>query len=180
LFVGRVTPLKGLRHLIAAVPAAAVKLGRPLTLIVAGDGPDRPGTQAEARAAGVTAEFLGWVGPERRTAEMRAAEVLAVPSVWPEPFGLVGVEAGCVGLPAVGYATGGIPDWLTPGVSGESAPGGRPDPSELGDALVRALSNDAHRHRLGLGAWETARRFSPEIHCRTLSQVLREACHGPT
>lgn len=172
LFVGRVTPLKGLPHLIAAIPTAAVRLGRPLTLVVAGDGPERAGTEAAARAAGVAAEFLGWVGPGRREAEMRAADVLAVPSVWPEPFGLVGVEAGCVGLPAVGYAIGGIPDWLTPGVSGESAPGDRPDPAELAAALVRALADDAHRHRLGVGAWEATRQFTPETHLRGLADVF--------
>ena len=105
---------------------------------------------------------------------MRAADVLAVPSVWPEPFGLVGVEAGCVGLPAVGYATGGIPDWLIPGVSGESAPGDRPDPAELAAALVRALADDDHRHRLAVGAWEVARRFTPEAHVRKLAAVLED------
>ena len=108
-------PTKGLRHLVAALPAASADLGRRLTLIVAGDGPDRAAVEADARRLGVPAEFLGWVGLERRTLEMRAADVLAVPSVWPEPFGLVGVEAGCVGLPAVGYATGGITDWRLPG-----------------------------------------------------------------
>jgi glycosyltransferase involved in cell wall biosynthesis len=172
LFVGRVTALKGLCHLVAAIPSTAEQLGRRLTLVVCGDGPDRAAAEAAATAAGVSAEFLGWVDHDRRTAEMRAAEVLAVPSVWPEPFGLVGVEAGCVGLPAVGYATGGIPDWLTPGVSGESAPGERPNPTGLVAALVRALADDAHRHRLGVGAWETARRFTPEEHVRRLAEVF--------
>lgn len=172
LFVGRITALKGLPHLVRALPAAAAELGRRLTLVVAGDGPDRAEAEVAARAAGLPAEFLGWIDPERRTAEMRAADVLAVPSVWPEPFGLVGVEAGCVGLPAVGYATGGIPDWLIPGVSGESASGDRPDPKELAVALVRGLADDAHRHRLAFGAWETARRFTPEAHLRGLVEVF--------
>ncbi len=175
LFVGRVTPLKGLHHLIAALPAAAAQLGKRLTLVVAGDGPDRTAAEAESRRVGLPAEFLGWVQPERRNAEMRAADILAVPSVWPEPFGLVGVEAGGVGLPAVGYATGGIPDWLTPGVSGESAPGDRPDPKALAAALVRALADGTHRHRLAVGAWETARRFGPEAHVRALATVFHES-----
>ena len=114
LFLGRITSLKGWSHLIDAIPQAATILGHPLALVVAGDGPDRVKFEVAARRAGVPAEFLGWVGPERKEAAMRAADVLAVPSVWPEPFGLVGIEGGCVGLPAVAYAVGGIPDWLEP------------------------------------------------------------------
>jgi glycosyltransferase involved in cell wall biosynthesis len=175
LFVGRVTVQKGLDHLIEAVRVASSRLGRRLTLVVAGDGPERSAAEAQVTAAGVPAEFLGWVGGDRRTAEMRAADMLAVPSLWPEPFGLVGIEGGCVGLPAVGYASGGIPDWLTPGVSGESAPGGRPDPTQLADALVRALADDSHWQRLRVGAWETAGRFSAEKHMPALAAVLTAA-----
>ena len=153
-------------------------MGRRLTLVVAGDGPDRAEFEAEAKRRGVAAEFLGWTGSDRREAEMRAADVLAVPSVWPEPFGLVGVEAGCVGLPAVAFAVGGVPDWLTAGVSGELAPGGRPDPRELAAALVRALADDAHHHRLRVGAWEAARRFTPEAHLDRLLPVLEAAARS--
>jgi glycosyltransferase involved in cell wall biosynthesis len=178
LFVGRVTALKGLCHLVEALPLAGAKLGRRLTLVVAGDGPDRAAARIASRRLGVSAEFLGWVGPERRTSEMRSADVLAVPSLWPEPFGLIGLEAGCVGLPAVGYATGGIPDWLVPGASGESAPAARPDPKDLAGALVRALCDESHLHQLRIGAWETARRFTPEGHVRQLSDVFDAVSNG--
>jgi glycosyltransferase involved in cell wall biosynthesis len=175
LFVGRITDLKGWRHLLDALPRAAADLGRRLTLVVAGDGPDQGASEAGARRRGVPAEFLGWVGADRLGAEMRAADVLAVPSVWPEPFGLVGVEAGCVGLPAAAFAVGGIADWLAPGVSGELAPGDRPDARDLAAALVRVLADDAHRQRLRVGAWETARRFTPEAHLDRLIPVLKAA-----
>ncbi|MDY3558322.1 glycosyltransferase family 4 protein [Gemmata sp. JC673] len=174
LFVGRITRLKGWNELLAAVPAASAQLGRPLTLVVAGDGPDRAAFEAGARARGVPAEFLGWVGPERREAEMRAADVLAAPSIWPEPFGLVGIEAGCVGLPAVAFATGGIPDWLRAGVSGELAPSS-PNSEALAAALVRALSDEGHWQRLRIGAWEAAKRFTPEAHQEKLVTILEAA-----
>lgn len=175
LFVGRITALKGWSHLVDALPRAAADLGRPLTLVVAGDGPDRAACEAECRRRGLAAEFLGWVDPARRDAEMRTADLLAVPSVWPEPFGLVGVEAGCVGLPAAGFAVGGIPDWLEPGVSGESAPGDYPDPRELSAAIVRALADPNHWQRLRVGAWETAKRFSPDAHMDRLIPILEAA-----
>ena len=179
LFVGRATTLKGLGHAVEAVGRAAAGVGRRLTLVVAGDGPDLPAARAAAAARGVPTEFLGWVGADRRTAEMRTADVLVLPSLWPEPFGLVGIEAGCVGLPAVGYATGGVPDWLNPGVSGESAAGGRPDPSGLAAALVRGVADDAHRQRLRVGAWEAAGRFTPGNHLAGVADALRAAAGGP-
>jgi len=172
------TAIKGWRHLLDAVPKAATILGRTLTLVIAGDGPERDMCEATARQKGVAVEFLGWVDLDRRNAEMRAADVIVVPSIWPEPFGLIGIEAGCVGTPAVAYAVGGIPDWLVPGVSGELAPGERPNPSELADAIVRALVNPEHLQRLRVGAWETARRFTPEAHLDRLIPILEAAARS--
>jgi glycosyltransferase involved in cell wall biosynthesis len=179
LFVGRVTALKGWRPLLDALSETAVA-GLRLTLVVAGDGPDRMRFEAEANRRGLPATFLGWVEADRVTAEMRAADVLAVPSVWPEPYGLVGVEAGCVGLPTVAFAVGGIPDWLTPGVSGELAPGERPDQRQLADALVRALADESHWQRLRVGAWETARRLTAAAHMDRLIPILEAAAGSAT
>ena len=175
LFVGRITALKGWSHLLDALPRAAAQLGRRLTLVVAGDGPDREQCEAEALHRGIASEFLGRVDPALRDAEMQRADILVVPSVWPEPFGLVGIEAGCVGLPAVAYAVGGIPDWLAPGVSGEFAPGDRPDPRELADAMIRALCDPIHWQKLRIGAWQVARRFSLKSHLEQLIPILEAA-----
>jgi glycosyltransferase involved in cell wall biosynthesis len=174
LFVGRISPWKGLHHLIEAMPQAEARLQRKLKLIVAGDGSDRMAAENAARDQGVNAEFLGWVTPERRREEMRRADILVVPSLWPEPFGLVGIEAGCVGLPAVGYASGGIPDWLHNGVSGQSAPGQHPDPQQLCQAIVRALSDDNHWEKLRLGAWKTAHGFGRQSHLQRLISIFEE------
>ena len=175
LWLGRATSLKGGDRLIDAVPEAATRLGRPLSLTVAGDGPALDGWRARAARRGVAAEFVGWVDPVRRLELLRAADLLAVPSLWPEPFGLVGIEAGCVGLPAVGYAVGGIPDWLRPGQTGELAPGDPPTTAGLKDAIVRALKDAGHHARLRQGAWEMARRFSMERHLSALVPILAAA-----
>jgi glycosyltransferase involved in cell wall biosynthesis len=172
LMIGRLTRLKGGRLLLPALRAAADRLGRPLGVRFAGDGPEVLALRAQARRLGVNAEFLGWLPGPMLTRLRAEADVLAVPSVWPEPFGLVGIEAGCQGLPAVGFAVGGIPDWLIPGVSGESAPA-PPTVSGLADALVRALGDPAHHHRLRAGAWEMSRRFTVAHHCDRLERLLQ-------
>jgi glycosyltransferase involved in cell wall biosynthesis len=172
MMVGRLTKLKGADHLIRAVPRAARALGSPMTISIAGIGPDRADLERLARRADVSVAFHDWLDGERRTAMMRAADLLAVPSVWPEPFGLVGVEAGCVGLPAVAYDVGGIADWLVPGRSGELAPGDPPTVDGLADAIVRALEDPARHARLRRGAWEIAGRFTLAAHLGRLEPLL--------
>jgi glycosyltransferase involved in cell wall biosynthesis len=94
--------------------------------------------------------------------------------LWPEPFGLVGIEAGCLGVPAVGYAVGGIPDWLIAGESGELAPGDPPTVDGLAEAMVRALASPEHYARLCQGAWKLAQRFTLESHLDQLEPILLE------
>jgi glycosyltransferase involved in cell wall biosynthesis len=178
LLVGRLTELKGGLWLVRALREASDRLGRPLTLVVAGDGPERSMLEARAADLGIAAEFHGWVDASRRRALMRGADVLAVPSLWPEPFGLVGLEAGCVGLPAVGFSLGGIPDWLCPGTSGELAPGNPPRVSELAAALVRALSDAEHLQRLRAGAWRMAAQFTLTAHIDRLEGILHAVATG--
>jgi glycosyltransferase involved in cell wall biosynthesis len=98
-----------------------------------------------------------------------------LPSVWPEPFGLAGIEAACAGLPGVAFAVGGVPDWLIPGTTGESAPADPPTAAGLADALVRAVADDGHRHHLGLGAWRSSKRFTPSKHLDGLTREFRDA-----
>jgi glycosyltransferase involved in cell wall biosynthesis len=128
--------------------------------------------RAEAESRRVPVRFTGWVDRAGRERLMRQADLLAVPSVWPEPFGVVGAEAGGVGLPSVAYAVGGIPDWCEPGVSGELAPGDPPTPEGLADAIVRALADAGHHARLREGAWRMARRFAAATHLDELCAIL--------
>jgi glycosyltransferase involved in cell wall biosynthesis len=174
LLIGRLTNLKGGVELVRALPLASRALGRELELVVAGEGPELPRLRAEVAARGVKADFAGWVGRAERQRLMGEADVLAVPSVWPEPFGLVGLEAAAVGLPAVAYALGGITEWCEPGVSGELAPGHPPTVEGLAEALVRALRSEHHLARLREGAWRMAARFTPHAHVEALHALLEQ------
>jgi glycosyltransferase involved in cell wall biosynthesis len=171
LMIARLTNVKGGHYLIQAVSRAAEKLG-PLTLTIAGNGPERQRLENLAREFQVHADFAGWLGTAEKLELLSQSDLLAVPSLWPEPFGLVGIEAGCVGLPAVGFAVGGIPDWLIPGYSGELAPADPPTVEGLAEAIVGALSDPARHARLRRGAWEVARRFSLESHLAKLEPIL--------
>jgi glycosyltransferase involved in cell wall biosynthesis len=173
VYMGRLTEMKGVSHAIRSTAIASSMLGTALTLVIAGDGPELETCRALARSSTTPIEVLGWVNGEQRLELLKGADALVVPSLWPEPFGMVGIEAGCLGVPSVGYAAGGIVDWLEPGVSGELA---EPfDVASLGAALTRALSGAEHHQRLRLGAWAKARSYGTEKHLRTLL-ALFEAC----
>jgi glycosyltransferase involved in cell wall biosynthesis len=175
LFIGRVGDVKGACNLVRAVPQAARALARPLTVTVAGDGPDRPKVESLAARLNVRVSFTGWLDTEQKLELMRQSDLLAVPSLWPEPFGLVGIEAGSLGLPAVGYAVGGIPDWLVSGASGELAPGDPPTISGLAEAMVRALADPVHYNKLRRGAWAKSKEFTLDRHAEGLERVLSAA-----
>ena len=171
LFLGRMTTLKGGDILVRAVGHATANLGRPIRLIMGGDGPQRAEWQQLARRERVAAEFPGWLDSTGRLAALAHASVLAVPSVWPEPFGLVGLEAAARGVPAVAFDTGGIRQWLHHDVSGLLVPpaGGF---RAMASALVVILDNQALRDRLSRGAIATATAMSLDAHVDALERVL--------
>jgi glycosyltransferase involved in cell wall biosynthesis len=173
LFLGRLTKLKGCERLLEAIPLAEKKLLRRLTVTVAGDGPERRHLEDFAQQNGLKAAFAGWVDAGQKADLMEQADLLVVPSLWPEPFGLVGIEAGARGLPAVAYAVGGISDWLMPGYSGELAPGDPPTVEGLANAITRALSGPSHYAALSRGAREVSGRFTLDAHVSRLEDTLQ-------
>jgi len=179
LFAGRMTTLKGGDVLIRAAATAQKKLKQPLELVMAGDGPQRAPWQRLAASLGVMTRFTGWLDESGMAQEMRGAAVLAVPSLWPEPFGLVGPEAGRFGLPAVAFGVGGIRQWLTDGHNGIVVPAQPPRARAFADGLVHFFANPAAWPAMRLAAREMAEALSVERHVAALETVLRQACRTP-
>jgi glycosyltransferase involved in cell wall biosynthesis len=123
-------------------------------------------------------EFIGWVNSRQRDELFRESHLLILPSIWPEPFGQVGVEAGHHGLPSAAFSVGGIPEWLQDGMNGHLAPGDPPRADGLAGAIVRCLKDAGDYRRLSLGAEEAAGRFSRNAHMERLEPLLRECGSG--
>lgn len=88
-------------------------LPKDIQLVVAGDGPSKADLRREAeRVAPGRVRFLGYVPPEKLPSIYDDAHVVVVPSMWPEPFGMVGIEAMRRARPVVAAKHGGIPEWL--------------------------------------------------------------------
>ena len=165
VFVGRLVSSKGVHVLLRAL--ARLDGARAL---VAGDGPARAGLEREAERLAVEVEFAGWIDAERRARLLRGSRVFALPSLWDEPFGIVGVEALAAGLPVVASEVGGIPFWLADGAGGLLVPRG--DAAALGAALRRVLDDPALATRLGGSGPAAAARFSLDRHLELLLPEL--------
>ena len=172
VYAGRLERLKGVHLLIEAAHQAAERLNRPVALHIAGDGPLRTLLEQQS-ASGVRTVFDGWQTPAQRDALFASADLVIVPSLWPEPYGLIGLEAARFAVPAVAFASGGIPEWLYDGVNGTLAT----ERSERGlaDAIATSVSDHGVYRTLSGGALEAARAASPEAHAAGLERVFHEA-----
>lgn len=184
LFAGRATEVKGGRELLQALPAVAGGIGRRLHVTVAGDGPERAAwqqlaTEVVSREPRVTVSFPGWVDGDHMARFFASAHLLVVPSLWPEPLGLVGLEAGHHGVPAVAYAVGGIPDWLRDGVNGRLAPGSPPTVDGLADAITAVLADPGHYTRLSAGAIRVSADNPFDEHVKALLDTFGDIVGGP-
>ena len=105
LFVGRMHTIKGGREFIDALPKVVATIQRPLQVTFAGDGAQRE--EWEQRAAAlrlrepmIDVEFTGWLQPDELSRLYSQTDLVVMPSLWPEPFGLVGSEAACTAFPS--------------------------------------------------------------------------------
>jgi glycosyltransferase involved in cell wall biosynthesis len=166
VFVGRLTKPKGaqtLPDLARALP------GIPLSVF--GDGVLRGWLEAQARSV-PNLEIHGWVADATVRAAVSHAVALVVPSVWPEPAGLVALEAFAVGTPVVAFDVGGLADYV------RAAGGGRlvaPDVQNMAVATRQLLDDDGTWSALSAAGWRsTAAELSLDRHVSQMESVYAE------
>lgn len=145
VFVGRLEWEKGVHTLVDAVS----RMSTPdVHVVIAGTGTYESELVSQASAL-IEAEritFTGWLPAAELLGLQAAADVIVVPSLY-EPFGLVALEAGALGVPVVVADTGGLGDIVDHGRVGFIFPAG--DSVALAHELDRALGDVPGRaHRL--------------------------------
>ena len=122
LFAGRVVRSKGVFDLLEAMALA----DHSAKLIIAGAGTVDGEVEDQVRGLGLEnrVTFLGWTQHSEMAAVYRRARLVVMPSLWQEPFGIVGLEAQALGRPAAAYEVGGVSDWLEDSVTGLLIPHG--------------------------------------------------------
>lgn len=177
-FIGRVDPIKGCKLLLQALPLLRTQLAGRIVLAIAGDGSEL----AQCRRAGarmrlpdVEVDFRGWISAEQRRDLLEDSDALVMPSVWPEPHGLAGLEALRAGVPVVAFAVGGIPEWLDDGENGTLAPGNPPTAEGLASAIARCLKAPGIRATVAARRAQLTIDESVDEHLRVIMPVFEAA-----
>jgi glycosyltransferase involved in cell wall biosynthesis len=115
-FLGRMSPEKGPERAIAI----AKRLGMPLRMAAKVDAADAEYFRqvVEPLLADPLIDFIGEIGDAQKPDFLGNAAALLFPIDWPEPFGLVMIEAMACGTPVVGYGCGSAPEVIDDGVTG--------------------------------------------------------------
>ncbi len=145
-FAGRLGPQKSL-----GVALEAVARLPDVTLLVAGDGPERQALELRARELGIDgrARFLGSVPRDGVLRLFRAADASVLSSSW-ENLPHTVLEALAVGSPVIATAVGGVPEVVHDEENGLLVPAR--DPAALADAIRRFFADDGLRARLAAAA----------------------------
>jgi UDP-glucose:(glucosyl)LPS alpha-1,2-glucosyltransferase len=176
LFAGRVVADKAPDAFVSACAAALPHLPGWRAEIIGADrfsfdSPDTGFVQS-VRAAAETANvrMLGYRDHPEVLIAMARAAIVVVPSRWPEPFGLVALEALASGAALICSPRGGLPE-----VAGAAAIYASPDnPAELADAIVTLARDDSRRAALSTAGRQRAREFDVPVIASRLA-ALRTA-----
>jgi glycosyltransferase involved in cell wall biosynthesis len=169
LFLGQVIRSKGLDFLLRALKI----LKRPARLKVIGKGSALEANKALAEELGITdrVDFLGWVPHEALDKYFEEAAAVVVPSVWAEPFCLVGIESMARSRPVVAFKVGGIPQWLEDGKTGLLAR--EISPEALAESIDRLLGDRSLARKIGAyGRKRAIEEFSPQVAGERIESVI--------
>jgi glycosyltransferase involved in cell wall biosynthesis len=115
-FLGRISPEKGPEHAIAI----AQRTGIPLKIAAKVDNADKVYFEERVKPLldNPLIDYIGEIDETRKTEFLGNARALLFPINWPEPFGLVMIEAMACGTPVVAYRHGSVPEVMEDGVTG--------------------------------------------------------------
>jgi glycosyltransferase involved in cell wall biosynthesis len=158
LLFGRLGPDKNLDFALQIFAAVHRRIGAELLII--GNGPSRSALEAKVEELGLTSfvRFTGLLRGELLVEAIAAGDVYFITSV--ESQSMTNLAAMASGLPTVGPAVGGLPEYLKDGQNGFLVPW--LDKTAFVDRIVELLEDSAKRQRLGRAAQASVASFSVE------------------
>jgi glycogen synthase len=170
-YLGRLAPQKDVGTLLQAF----ARLPAGPTLLLAGDGPDRPALQRRTQRLGSRVRFTGFLPHAAVPAVLAHADLLVLPSLY-EDLSSALIEAMAAGLPVVATRVGGTADLVHHGVNGLLvAPR---DPAALAAAISQILADPAAAARMSAAARRTAAAYAWPGLARQVLEVYRHVT-GP-
>jgi glycosyltransferase involved in cell wall biosynthesis len=175
LFVGRIVPEKGLSWLLKAL-----QLSDPqIQLDIAGEGWAQPQMQKLAKQLGLSnrVTWHGWCNRDQLEALYHQCFSVIFPSIWPEPAGLVTLEAYAHCRPVIASAVGGIPEHVRHGETGILVSAN--DVRKLVAAITELSSSYQKSRQIGEQgyAW-FLEEFTLEVHVARLQKIYEKTVSG--
>jgi len=152
-WAGRIVKVKGLPFLISAF-AEVVRKHPEVELYLIGDG-DSGHTTEKGKLVGLIGrlgisehvKFTGWLPYERTVEVISKSIALVLPSIWPEPFGRIILEAMGCGKPVIATDIGGPPELVIDGHNGMLVP--PRDSAKLAEKICYLIENPEQAERMG-------------------------------
>ncbi|GBQ63946.1 glycosyltransferase [Ameyamaea chiangmaiensis NBRC 103196] len=170
-FLGRICPEKGVDKAIRMARAKGI----PLKIAAKIDRVDAEYFEREIKPMlGEGVELIGEINDSQKPAFLSGAKALLMPIDWPEPFGLVMIEAMACGTPVVAFRRGSVPEVLEDGLTGFIVENEQEGAAALD--RIDTLSNDRVRQRFEERF--TARRMA-EDYLRVFDQIIATGNSAP-
>lgn len=173
VFVGRLVSDKGVDVLLTALAVLKSRGLCPRTTIV-GEGPERHALETQSSDLGLRGQvaFPGAVSGSALARLLNEHRIMAVPSRWEEPFGLVALEGIACGCVVVGTRGGGLAEAIGP--CGELVP--NDDAHALASSLELLLANQGRSAELRRHAAAHLAQFHPQRVLDRYEQELLRLC----
>ena len=175
-FLGRISPEKGPERAILIARA----LGLPLKIAAKVDKVDETyfREQIAPLLSDSGVEFIGEIDERDKAEFLGEAQALLFPIDWPEPFGLVMIEAMACGTPVLAFRQGSVPEIIDPGVSGALVD----TMEEAVRMLPQVIALDRHAVRRRFEQRFSSARMATDyvaIYCSLLKQTSILQCETP-
>jgi glycosyltransferase involved in cell wall biosynthesis len=170
LFVGRLSPEKGIHSLLEAWRTVSL-----VPLRIAGEGPERPWVDQFIQSSRLrNVEMLGFI-PSRAVSEhLNAAAFLIMPSTCYETFGRTILEAYATGTPVIASRLGAIAEIVEDGKTGILFRAG--DPKDLAAKVAWALTHQSEMEEMGRNARKVyEQKYSAEKNYDLLMEIYQKA-----
>ena len=169
LFLGRINYEKGPRQAVEVANRLGARLVMAVKMV---EPPEHEYFEEEVKPLiGSNTEILGQIDFQTKTRLLKDARCVLFPIQWPEPFGLVMVEAMACGTPVIAFRNGSVPEVIADGVTGFIVD----SVDEMVEAVRRADEIDPHACR----RW-VAERFTVDRVIQDHLRVYRELLDGGT
>lgn len=171
LFAGRIVPDKGLEWLLKTL----VHTNPQIHLDIAGQGWEQPRLERLADKLGLNNRITwhGWCDSDKLNPLYEQCFAVIFPSVWPEPAGLITLEANARYRPVIASAVGGIPEHIRDGETGILVP---PNNIKKLAEAINELHKDYQRcRRMGeQGHALFMNEFTMDVHVKNLQKIYEE------